>query len=116
MNNNHVLDPNTLLQAAKCSKIENKQTGLVVERNNDPSAKWEILYQYAAKHPELYILTFDKMDAVEKGKLQRYTKTDLIRKNVPELRNIANAIGASGESKNEMIESILVAQDALSGK
>ena len=108
MAKNHFLNPADVLNSQRCIKVINKLTGAEFERDPDPRAGWEFLYQRAAIHPEEFECIYSKQKD-EHGKIL-YTEADLKILDVAQLQTIANGMGLSGRGKKELILNILSGQ------
>lgn len=108
---NALVKPEYVIDSRRCSKIFNKKSGNVFERNLETSARWDMVYQYAAKNPDEFECEFDrditKLD--EKGGVI-YDLALLRTKNMPELQKIGKLFGVTGRSKDEIMSRILKAQ------
>lgn len=94
------------LNANRCSKIRNIHTGMEFTRiDGDPS--WTYLYERALKLRDEFEVEYDAPEPKKVLGAYMYTEPELRRKNIKDLRAIAVEVGASGNSKDEIITSIL---------
>lgn len=100
-----------IIDSRRCSRIYNKKSGNYFDRNLEASAKWEMLYQYAAKNPDEFECDFDReINKTNDNGDVVYDMALLKTKTMPELQKIAKPFGVTGRSKEEIISRILKAQ------
>lgn len=110
MAKSHFLNPSDVLNSQRCIKIINKITGMEIERDPDPRAGWEFLYQRASLHPEEFDCIYCKEKDAQ-GKIM-YSEADLKILDVAQLQQIANSMGIGGRGKKELILNILSGQSS----
>ena len=100
------------LNANRCEVIKNKRTGAEFRRvQGDPS--WVYLYERAKKSSDEFEIVYDAPEPEKVLGVYMYGEAELRRKNMKDLRDIAVQIGASGDSKDEIIRSILENQGKM---
>ena len=120
-NTSQVLEPSLVAESRRCRMIRNIHSGNELLRKLDGNSKWEIVYKHAKTNPLDFELEFDDQDAPEpeEGRLVGdhgetiYTEAELLERNVPQLRAIADPMKVQGRSKTELITKIMRAQGTL---
>ena len=102
-----------ILDAARCCSIRCIANDYVQKRDLGPNSGWQIFYEYAKMHPEMYVCEYDAQLASEvkaETGSYRFTRQDLEGMSVPKLRKIGVSLGATGDGKVDLVENILKAQ------
>jgi hypothetical protein len=107
-----IVDPKVTAQSTLCHKITNKNTGRTFYRNSEPTSKWEILFQEAKFNSGLFEFHYDGDHGEEKTKLNYvYSHAELMTLSMPALRDIGKPFEVTSNSKDVLIEKILLAQE-----
>lgn len=102
-----------VLDSRRCSKIINKATGNVFERSPLEIDRWEFVYKHAKKNPDEFECEYDRQIAAKDGEEDTpyiYEESHLRVMSMPQLRKIAEPLGVTGVSKDQIIKRILEAQ------
>lgn len=105
-----------ILDSRRCKLITNHKTGLEYARKEKDPDAWSLLYFRAAKHPEEFLVEFDKPISKAEEINKRYTADELSRLAMPRLREIGLIFGVTSNSKLELAKKILSAQDTPLGE
>jgi hypothetical protein len=101
------------LDSIRCSKIINRNSGAIFERNLDPSARWAEAYSRALLCADEFEVVYDSQLASTVQETYLYTEAELRPLNTSELKMIATERGATGKHKSELINNILAAQASI---
>lgn len=110
--NSSLVSEEVRIDSMRCSRINCKNNGYWIDRNLDPTMRWEILYQRAKLRPEEYECEYDKamVSEVDNDGYITWVKDDLERKSFPELKKIGLGLNVTARDKETMIKNILTAQ------
>ena len=105
-------------EARRCKRIVNKLSGQEWLRKLDENAQWAVLYKYCKKNAAIFDLEYDQEEDPinEEGPLlakdgrPMFTESELLTRDIRQLREIGAVYNVTGRQKTELIQKILKAQ------